>query len=162
MERTLAPVGDRWTVMIFQEFFYGNQRFDAFSRNMGIASNVLASRLENLVNHGFLEKRRDGNGAYRLTPKGRATYNPMVLLKTWADRWLRRDRPTTSRFVSVETGEETRAILIVRATGEAIRADDVKLVPLYRLTGADLIADPRPAPLPYPCSDTLRRMWAAR
>lgn len=130
MERTLALVGDRWTFMIFQEFFHGNSRFDEFSHNLGIASNVLASRLENLVSHGFLEKQGDG-GAYRLTPKGRDTYCPMVLLKTWGDRWLRQGRGTTSRFVSVSTGETTRAIVIVPATGEPVAPADVRLVPLY-------------------------------
>lgn len=133
MERTLALVGDRWTFMIFQEFFHGNKRFDEFSRNLGIASNVLASRLENLVAHGFIEKRAEENGAYRLTPKGRDTYHPMVLLKTWGDRWLRHDRPTSSRFISLETGEVTRAILIVPASGTPVTPDEVKLVPLYQI-----------------------------
>jgi hypothetical protein len=55
----------------------------------------------------------------------------MVLLKTWGDRWLRQGRGTTSRFVCVSTGETTRAIVIVPATGEPADPADVRLVPIY-------------------------------
>ncbi|QEL22889.1 helix-turn-helix transcriptional regulator [Bosea sp. F3-2] len=133
MERTLALVGDRWTFMIFQEFFHGNKRFDEFQRNLNIATNVLSSRLDNLVVHGFLEKRADENGAYRLTPKGRDIYNPMVLLKTWGDNWLRRDRRPTSRFVGLSNNKVTHARLAVPGTYAWIVQEEVKLVPTYCL-----------------------------
>jgi len=131
MERTLALVGDRWTFLIFQEFFHGNKRFEEFSRNLNIASNILADRLEKLVAAGFLDKLGEPSPRYRLTAKGWDIYGPMVLLKSWGDRWLRDGARITSRYVSRRTGEPTRAIVVVPATDEPVRAEEVIFVPNY-------------------------------
>lgn len=131
MERTLALVGDRWTFLILQEFFHGNKRFEEFGRNLNIASNILADRLENLVRSGFLDKLGGPAPRYQLTPKGWDIYGPMVLLKSWGDRWLRDGVRITSRYVGRRTGEPTRAIVVVPATDAPVRAEEVTLVPTY-------------------------------
>ena len=54
--RTLGVVGEKWTLLILREAFYGVRRFDDFHTALGCARNLLASRLKTLVVHGLLER----------------------------------------------------------------------------------------------------------
>ena len=54
--RTIAVVGDTWTLLVLREAFFRVRRFDQMQRNLGIARNVLADRLQALVGHGILER----------------------------------------------------------------------------------------------------------
>ncbi len=71
--QTLEIVGEWWTLLIVRDAMFGVTRFDEFSSRLGIARNVLAQRLDTLVEHGVLKKvpyqdnpvRHD----YRLTDK---------------------------------------------------------------------------------------------
>ena len=57
MSRTLAVVGDRWTLLILRDCFLGVRRFDAFERRIGLTRHLLADRLKKLVEHEVLAKR---------------------------------------------------------------------------------------------------------
>ena len=50
--RTLEFVGERWSLLILREAFLGTRRFDEFQSRLGIARNVLQSRLERLTEAG--------------------------------------------------------------------------------------------------------------
>ncbi|HLM49799.1 MAG TPA: winged helix-turn-helix transcriptional regulator, partial [Solirubrobacteraceae bacterium] len=39
--RTLAVLGERWTLLILRQSFLGVKRFDELQRTLGIARNVL-------------------------------------------------------------------------------------------------------------------------
>jgi DNA-binding HxlR family transcriptional regulator len=83
--RALEIVGERWTLLIVRDAFHGLTRFDEFQRSLGVATNVLAGRLQKLVAAGIL--RQDGpRGAYALTAKGRDLYPVILTLMAWADR----------------------------------------------------------------------------
>jgi len=47
--RSLEVIGERWTLLVLRDAFLGVRRFDDFQRSLGIARNVLATRLERLV-----------------------------------------------------------------------------------------------------------------
>ena len=89
--RTLEVVGEWWTMLIIRDAFSGVRRFDDFQRSLGIARNVLAGRLQTLVDHDILERRRyqerPDRFEYRLTPRGRDLYPVIVGLLGWGDRW---------------------------------------------------------------------------
>ena len=89
--RTLDVVGEWWSLLILRDAFRGVRRFDDFQRRLGIARNVLADRLQTLVDHGVLERRRyqerPERFEYRLTEKGRDLYPVLVTLMQWGDRW---------------------------------------------------------------------------
>src|SRR5688500_7862894 len=55
--RTLELVGERWTLLILRDAFLGVRRFDDFQRSLGIARNVLNTRLQRLCDCGLLERR---------------------------------------------------------------------------------------------------------
>jgi DNA-binding HxlR family transcriptional regulator len=61
-------------LIIRDAVFRGTTRFSEFQRNLGIAPNVLTSRLERFVDVGLTQARRysadDGLREYVLTPRG--------------------------------------------------------------------------------------------
>lgn len=88
--RTLEIVGERWSILVLRDVFLGVRRFDALQRNLGVARNVLATRLERLVGEGILEKvpyqERPPRHEYRLTEKGLDLWPIIVELLRWGDR----------------------------------------------------------------------------
>jgi DNA-binding HxlR family transcriptional regulator len=93
--RTLELVGERWTLLILRDAFLGVRRFDDFQRSLGIARNVLNTRLQRLVDSGLLEKRlyqeRPERFEYRLTEAGVDLWPTLVTLMQWGDRHLAGD-----------------------------------------------------------------------
>ena len=79
--RTLACVGDTWSLLILRDAFLGTTRFDEFRTNLGVAPNILTDRLGRLVATGFLERRRYSErpprDAYVLTARGR-DFKPVI------------------------------------------------------------------------------------
>ena len=53
---TLEIVGDPWTLLILRDAFRGVRRFEKWQERLGVARNVLASRLKSLVKHGVLDR----------------------------------------------------------------------------------------------------------
>lgn len=52
--RALELVGERWTLLILREAFFGVRRFGQLARNLGIPRPTLSSRLRMLVEVGLL------------------------------------------------------------------------------------------------------------
>lgn len=48
VERAAGIVGDRWTILVLREAFFGVRRFGEMARNLGIARNALTVRLKSL------------------------------------------------------------------------------------------------------------------
>ncbi|GAF56686.1 transcriptional regulator, HxlR family [Psychrobacter sp. JCM 18901] len=51
--RTLAVIGDRWTLMILRDCFLGVRRFDVFEQRLGITRHVLSTVFVNWLNTIF-------------------------------------------------------------------------------------------------------------
>ncbi len=89
--RSLELVGERWTILVLRNVFLGVRRFDEMQRDLGIARNVLAARLDRLVGEGILEKvpyqERPLRHEYRLTDKGLDLWPVIVELLQWGDRY---------------------------------------------------------------------------
>ena len=94
---TLELIGERWTLLIIRDAFLGIRRFDDFQRRLGIARNVLQSRLERLVEEDVLERveyqERPRRFEYRLTPKGVDLWPVLVSLLKWGDKHAYPDGP---------------------------------------------------------------------
>jgi DNA-binding HxlR family transcriptional regulator len=83
-------LGERWTFLILRESFYGVRRFSDMQRNLGIARNILSTRLQALVTAGVLERvpyrAEPTRYEYRLTDSGKDLYPSIVTLMRWGDR----------------------------------------------------------------------------
>jgi DNA-binding HxlR family transcriptional regulator len=90
LARALGVVGERWTLLIVRDAFYGVRRFSDFQAHLDIPRTVLADRLSGLVEHGVLERRRDperaGRHVYELTEAGRELWPALYALLVWGDR----------------------------------------------------------------------------
>jgi DNA-binding HxlR family transcriptional regulator len=89
--RALEVVGERWTLLILRDAVDGLERFEEFEESLGIASNVLTSRLKMLCDEGVLERMADperpGRPKYVLTEKGWEVGPVLFDLMKWGDRF---------------------------------------------------------------------------
>ena len=96
VELAVEVLSDRWTFLILREAFFGVRRYGQMQRNLGIARNVLADRLRQLVNDGMFERvryRKDPDWyEYRLTDRALDLYPAIVALMRWADRHLAEEK----------------------------------------------------------------------
>jgi DNA-binding HxlR family transcriptional regulator len=85
LARTLEVVGERWTLLILRDAFYGVRRFSDFA-TIGIPRAVLTDRLNGLVDAGLLSRVGEGRRAhYELTPKGISLWPTVYTLMAWGD-----------------------------------------------------------------------------
>jgi DNA-binding HxlR family transcriptional regulator len=129
--RTLAVVGERWTLLILRNaLFAGSTRFVEFQRSLGIATNVLAARLGHLVEEGVLERvPRDGDQAeYHATQKGRDLLPALIALTEWGDRWASPSgAPVLYRHAAGE--HPVRMTLVCDECGALTDTTDVEALP---------------------------------
>jgi DNA-binding HxlR family transcriptional regulator len=87
----LAVMGDRWSFMILRAAFNGICHFEDFLEALGIARNVLASRLSGLVAEGIMQRKvceHDRRKAeYRLTEKGIDLLPALLALRQWGEKY---------------------------------------------------------------------------
>jgi len=97
MARTVDIVGDRWTLLILRELFYGVRRFADFEADLGIPRAVLSQRLGSMVAADLLEKapyQEQGTRTryeYHLTPMAADLMVMVAAMTEWGDRHLRDD-----------------------------------------------------------------------
>jgi DNA-binding HxlR family transcriptional regulator len=90
--RAVELLGDRWSLLVLREVFYGTHRFEGFVAMVGAPRDVLAGRLARLVERGLLERRPYNAGGtrfeYHLTRKGLATRPILVALGEFGETEL--------------------------------------------------------------------------
>jgi DNA-binding HxlR family transcriptional regulator len=92
--RTLALIGDRWTLLVLRDVANGVGRFDELANHLGIARNVLSRRLTRLVQGGLVRRiayREAGareRHEYRLSGPGRELMPILLAFMDWGDRNL--------------------------------------------------------------------------
>jgi DNA-binding HxlR family transcriptional regulator len=90
--RSLDIVGDWWTLLIVRDALKGMKRFGEFQKSLGMAKNILAVRLRDMVEAGVMEVRpaEDGSahGEYHLTESGRRLQTVLVALRQWGEQYL--------------------------------------------------------------------------
>jgi DNA-binding HxlR family transcriptional regulator len=90
LARALEVVGERWTLLIVRDAFFGVRRFNDFQAHLDIPKAVLADRLSGLAGAGILERRRDqahsGRHVYELTAAGRDLWPALFALLMWGGR----------------------------------------------------------------------------
>ncbi|TPG04910.1 winged helix-turn-helix transcriptional regulator [Sphingomonas oligophenolica] len=133
MARTLAIIGDRWTLLILRECFLRVRRFDDFQERLGIGRPILTDRLQKLVDSFVLTKvayqQKPTRYEYRLTPKGLDLYPVVLSIVHWGDIHLsgRRGRPVLHEHVSC--GHIFDPVTTCSACAEALDPRDVRVLP---------------------------------
>ena len=88
LARALEVVGERWTLLIVRDAFFGVRRFGDFAVHLEIPRAVLTSRLTALVEAEVLapEPGAHGHDEYALTGKGRDLWPVVRSLLAWGDQ----------------------------------------------------------------------------
>jgi len=130
LARALEVVGERWTLLIVRDALLGVRRFEQFQESLGIARNVLAVRLNRLVDEGILKRvryrERPARYEYVLTRKGRDLGIAVAALRQWGDRHLSEKPPRVLR--RRKDGKKVVAALVPKGSS-TLRGSEVELVP---------------------------------
>lgn len=148
--RTLEVIGEWWTMLVIREAFNGVRRFDEFHSRLGIARNVLAARLQRLVEHGVLERRqyqdRPPRCEYRLTEKGRDLYPVLVAMLAWGDKWMAGPEGPPVSLIHT-CGHVLGSHLVCSSCGQPV--DPRQIRPQYNIAmTSPAVPSPTPSPAP--------------
>ena len=132
--RTLQVVGEKWTLLILRESFYGATRFEQFHRVLQCPRNLLSERLAKLVEEGILERseyREPGSRArheYRMTDLGRELVPILLALREWGDRHKTDPEgpPVLTRHVGC--GKQLHVTLTCESGHQVAGPDEIELV----------------------------------
>jgi DNA-binding HxlR family transcriptional regulator len=88
LDRALAALGDRWSLLIVDALLAGPRRFGELQAAVtGIAPNILTARLRSLEEHGVVVaepySQRPLRYRYELTARGEELAEPLRLLTAW-------------------------------------------------------------------------------
>jgi DNA-binding HxlR family transcriptional regulator len=141
LAQTLDVIGERWTLLILRDAFFGVRKFSRFQEHLGIARNVLASRLSRLVDEGILEKAsrlEGGHPEYLLTEKGLALQPVLLAMTHWGDEYKPNPKGKRLSFIERETELPIRRMSAISADGRSLSPRQIKAVPGPGLSGEEL------------------------
>ncbi len=122
-------IGDSWTLLIIRELFWGSTRFEQLTLHTGMASNVLTTRLNKLLNNDIIQKTVVAEDArrfdYALTPKGQALFPVLMAVMAWGDQWAGGDFGPLVELRHSVCGKKTRPGAHCSACGEPLHHADL-------------------------------------
>jgi DNA-binding HxlR family transcriptional regulator len=126
----LEVLGERWTLLVVRDAFFGVRRYSDWVARLDIPRAVLSDRLRGLVANGVLARRDDpahgGRTIYELTPAGEELWPALHALIAWGDRHR---RPSTNAYRHAACGTELGAGAACPACGLVPAPADVLVVP---------------------------------
>jgi DNA-binding HxlR family transcriptional regulator len=130
LARSLEVVGERWSLLIVRDAFFGIRRFNDFSSHLRIPRAVLTDRLDFLIGEGVLA-RTPGPGRrleYELTEKGLALWPVVRSLTAWGDSFY---APEGQRrmFVHTDCGGEPDSTGRCPRCGEHVALSETTMRP---------------------------------
>jgi DNA-binding HxlR family transcriptional regulator len=134
VQRTLAIVGEKWTMLLIRDAANGVHRFDDFHRHVGLSEAVLSDRLRTLVQHGIFETRayrepgQRARNEYRLTAKGWDLFPVLIALMQWGDRHAPDPDGAPWRIEHKGCGHGVEAVVRCRHDREVLTQRDTRAV----------------------------------
>ena len=128
--RTLAVLGDQWTLLIVRDALSGIRRFSEFHASLGLSRNLLTRRLNQLCVHGVLAKvpiPGSRRFAYEPTPKCLELRTVILAMAQWGERWRGDADVTRVEVVDSETGAPVRLGFYREDTGELVAQDQLRV-----------------------------------
>ena len=129
---TLEVIGDPWTLLVIRDAFKGVTRFEQWQDRLGVARNVLASRLKTLVAHGVLEPQqyseRPPRNEYILTQKGKDLGDVLLTLHAWGSKHLYGEMEAGVVFIHTPCGQELKPRLACDCCGEIVKRGDIDMI----------------------------------
>ncbi len=125
----LDIIGEGWSILIIREAYFGTRRFEEFQRQLGIARNILTSRLKKLCHNEILDRVPIREGAkrheYVLTTKGKELMPLLISLTQWGDKWVFGENAEPVIFMDRENQEPIAKMKVYSSRGVALRPRDI-------------------------------------
>lgn len=129
LARTADIIGDKWCLLILRDVMNGVRSFSKFQKNSGIARNILSDRLEHLVTHDILEKRRTRPGVerfhYYFTEQGKELAPILIAMLQWGDRWVFGEDQKPLELLDRDNQQPIQPIQILSSEGKSLLTDDI-------------------------------------
>ncbi len=136
--RPLDAIGDWWSLLIVRDAFDGLRRFGEFQKNLGLAKNILSTRLRTLVDHGIFDTVPASDGSayheYVLTEKGRGLFPVLVALRQWGEAYFFEPDETHVHLVDKKSGQPVRKVDVRAQSGRVLNPSDTVVQILPRPT----------------------------
>lgn len=127
--RTMAVMGDRWTVLILRDCLRGVSRFDGFHERLGCSRTIVAKRLAHLVASGVLETQayqaHPPRHDYRLTEQGRAIGGVLMMMAQWGETWRPKPGAAPLKRRHTACGCQFQPVLVCSECAEPIAPGSV-------------------------------------
>ncbi len=131
LAQTLTIIGERWTLLILRDAFFGAKRFGQFERSLGIAKNILSARLNMLVDEGIMERRDSTEGAhaeYVLTERGLDLQPVLLSMTHWGDKHRPNADGERITFVERENGKPIRRMSATSEDGRTLQPREIRAI----------------------------------
>lgn len=130
--RTAGVVADPWALLVLRDLFLGLNRYEELRRDLGVATNVLADRLDRLMEAGLISRHEYQQAPvrheYGLTESGRDLYGVIVALMAWGDRHVAPDGPPMV-LTHATCGHRTTPTVVCDRCGDELTDHDVAFGP---------------------------------
>jgi DNA-binding HxlR family transcriptional regulator len=131
--RAMDVVGDRWSILLLREAYYGTRRFDEFQYYLGVAPNILSARLKKFVDLDMMMRvplpEHAGRYEYVLTQRARDFLPTYLALKKWGDDWLAEPGGPQVVFKDRTSRRPIEYPILLSARGQPLQLEDIEIVP---------------------------------
>lgn len=135
--RSVDIVGDVWSLLIIRDVFDGLRRFTELQKNLGVAKNILASRLKTLVENGILSLVPASDGTayqeYILTERGKGLFSVIVGLRQWGEAHAFKPGEPHSVLVERVNNQPLSRLEVRSMNGRVVGPDDVEVRKVHAL-----------------------------
>ena len=132
LARTVAIIGDRWSLLILRDCFLRVRRFDEFQARLGIGRPILAGRLAKLVKSGVLEKVKYQESPtrheYRLTRRGLDLHPVIMSIVHWGDVHLGGEAGAPLLHRHEACGQVFEPVMTCSECGEPVTPQSVQVL----------------------------------
>jgi DNA-binding HxlR family transcriptional regulator len=133
VSRTLAVIGDRWSLLILRDCFLRVRRFEEFQSRLGITRHLLADRLKKLVACGVLRRvpyqTRPERHEYILTQKGLDLHPILMAIVHWGDSHMTDVRGRPILLEHKTCGKMFDPVMVCSECHEPLKAREVRVHP---------------------------------
>ncbi len=133
LARTIAVIGDRWTLLILRECFLRVRRFEGFQSSLQITRHLLSERLKKLIRFGILRRvpyqESPKRYEYILTQKGLDLYPVIMAMVHWGDIHMADERGRPLLHEHKKCGKLFDAVMVCSECGEVLSAREVHVHP---------------------------------
>lgn len=130
--KAMRALGDKWTLLIMRECFWGFRRFDDFQNNLNISKSVLTKKLNQLIEQELLEKRsykvagQRTRYEYTFTQKGKDLTKIILSFLDWGNKYLVEEGETTIKVVDKTTKNDVH-IDILDNSGKRLKYRELEM-----------------------------------